>query len=71
MIDSIAFIGGGVMAEAMIGRLVVRSHGEPSHVVAAAVRKKRRVELDSRPYICTAAGNCHAAHGAGAWNPNQ
>ncbi len=48
MIDSIAFIGGEVMAEAMIGGLLEGKLVAPDHVVAAEPREKRRAELESR-----------------------
>jgi len=60
MLDSIAFIGGGVMAEAMIGGLVEGKLVAPEHVIAGEPLEKRRAELESRYHIHTTPTNIDA-----------
>ncbi len=62
MLDSIAFIGGGVMAEAMIGGLLEGKLVAPERVVAGEPHEKRRGELESRYHVCTTADNREAVH---------
>ena len=64
MIDSVAFIGGGVMAEAMIGGLLERKLVTPNHVTAGEPHEKRRAELESRYQIRTTADNREAVSAA-------
>ncbi len=62
MLDSISFIGGGVMAEAMIGGLLARKLVSARHVIAGEPHEKRRAELESRYRIRTTADNLKAVH---------
>ncbi len=64
MLDSIAFIGGGVMAEAMVGGLLGGKLVAPDHVIAAEPHEKRRAELESRYHIRATADNREAVHAA-------
>lgn len=64
MLDSIAFIGGGVMAEAMIGGLLSRKLVESDHIIAGEPHEQRRAELESRYHIRTTADNGEAARAA-------
>ncbi len=64
MLDSIAFIGGGVMAEAMIGRLIEGKLVAPDRVVAGEPHEKRRMELESRYHIRATTDNREAARAA-------
>jgi len=64
MLDSIAFIGGGVMAEAMIGGLLRGKLVAPEHVVAGEPLEKRRAELESRYQIRATSTNIEAVQGA-------
>ena len=64
MLDSIGFIGGGVMAEAMIGGLLRGKLVAPEHVVAGEPLEKRRAELESRYQIRTTPANIDAVRGA-------
>ncbi len=64
MLDSIAFIGGGVMAEAMIGGLLEGKLVAPDQVVAGEPHEKRRLELESRHHIHTTADNREAVKAA-------
>jgi pyrroline-5-carboxylate reductase len=61
MLDSIAFIGAGVMAEAMIGGLLDKELVAPDHITATGPREKRRAELETRYPIRTTADNRAAA----------
>jgi pyrroline-5-carboxylate reductase len=61
MLDSIAFIGGGVMAEAMIGGLLNRQIVTPDHITVSEPREKRRAELATRYSIHTTGDNRQAA----------
>ncbi len=63
MLDAIAFIGGGVMAEAMIGGLLRGKLVEPDHVFAGEPHEERRAELQTRYHIHATADN-RAAIGA-------
>ncbi|HYK91565.1 MAG TPA: pyrroline-5-carboxylate reductase [Acidobacteriota bacterium] len=64
MLDSIAFIGGGVMAEAMIGGLLEGKLVASNRVVAGEPHEKRRTELESRHHIHTTADNREAVRTA-------
>lgn len=64
MLDSIAFIGGGVMAEAMVGGLLRGKLVAPEHVVAGEPLEKRRAELESRYQIRATPANIEAVQGA-------
>lgn len=61
MLDSIAFIGAGVMAEAMIGGLLKGKLVAQDRIFAAEPHEKRRAELESRYQIRTTAHNREAA----------
>jgi pyrroline-5-carboxylate reductase len=61
MLDSIAFIGGGVMAEAMIGGLLNRQIVTPDHITVSEPREKRRAELATRYSIHATDDNRQAA----------
>jgi pyrroline-5-carboxylate reductase len=62
MLTSIAFIGGGVMAEAMIGGLLDKGLVRPDRIAASVPRENRRAELAVRYEISTMADNRDAAH---------
>ena len=61
MLNSISFIGGGVMAEAMIGGLLNRQIVTPDHITVSEPREKRRAELGTRYAIHATANNRDAA----------
>jgi pyrroline-5-carboxylate reductase len=65
MLDTISFIGGGVMAEAMIQGLLSKNLIAPDRITASGPREKRRTELEMRYHIHTTADNREAAR-AGA-----
>ncbi|MEW5718846.1 MAG: pyrroline-5-carboxylate reductase, partial [Chloroflexota bacterium] len=65
MLHSISFIGGGVMAEAMIGGLLNRQIVTPNNITVSEPRDKRRAELATRYSIHTTNDNRQAAR-AGA-----
>jgi pyrroline-5-carboxylate reductase len=64
MLDSIAFIGSGVMAEAMISGLLKRSLVAPGRVFAGEPREKRRDELEAHYGIHATADNREAVRAA-------
>ncbi len=64
-LGTIAFIGGGVMAEAMIQGLLSRQTVAPEHITVSEPRDKRRAELAARYFVRVTADNREAAH-AGA-----
>ncbi len=61
MLNTIAFIGAGVMAEAMIQGLLKRQLIAPEKITASGPREKRRAELAARFGIHTVAANAEAA----------
>ncbi|MBI4789519.1 MAG: pyrroline-5-carboxylate reductase [Chloroflexi bacterium] len=61
MFNSIAFIGGGVMAEAMIQGLLNKKTITPDGITVSEPREKRRAELIARYNVHTTADNCRAA----------
>ena len=61
MLNSIAFIGNGVMAEAMIGGLLAKQLVTPDGIAASGPRDGRRVELANRYGIRSLADNREAA----------
>jgi pyrroline-5-carboxylate reductase len=61
MLDSITFLGAGVMAEAMIGGLLDKQLVAADRITASAPREKRRAELEARYHIRTTASNRDAA----------
>jgi pyrroline-5-carboxylate reductase len=61
MLSSIAFIGGGVMAEAMIGGLLNRQIVTPDNITVSEPREKRRAELAARYRVHTTGDNRDAA----------
>jgi len=64
MIDSIAFVGGGVMAEAMIAGLLEGKLVSPDGVSVGEPHEKRRRDLESRYRVRAAADNCEAVSSA-------
>ncbi len=60
MLDPIAFIGGGVMAEAMIQGLLKKQIVAADAVTASEPRDKRRAELKERYHIRTTSNNVDA-----------
>jgi pyrroline-5-carboxylate reductase len=60
----IAFVGAGVMAEAMIAGLLKDALVRADHVVASHPREDRRQRLEERFGIATTESNRDAAHGA-------
>ncbi len=64
MIDSISFIGAGVMAEAMIGGLIRKNLVPAGHIFAGEPHEKRRAELQIRYGIRVTADNREAVRGA-------
>jgi pyrroline-5-carboxylate reductase len=60
----IAFVGAGVMAEAMIAGLLKNALVPARHVVASHPREDRRQRLEERFGILTTESNRDAAHGA-------
>jgi pyrroline-5-carboxylate reductase len=60
----IAFVGGGVMAESIIGGLLARRMVPPGSIVASHPREDRRHRLEERHGIHTTASNRDAAAGA-------
>ena len=61
MLNTISFIGGGVMAEAMIGGLLNRKMVVPEHITVSEPREKRRAELTERYAIHVTSDNREAA----------
>jgi pyrroline-5-carboxylate reductase len=64
MLDSIAFVGSGVMAEAMISGLLKRNLVSAERVIAGEPRENRRAELESRYRIRATGDNREAVRGA-------
>ena len=60
----IAFIGPGVMAEAMIAGLLKKKLAKPEHVTASGPREERGAELRKKYGIETTADNASAVHEA-------
>ncbi len=65
MLDSISFIGAGVMGASMIQGLLNQKLVAPARITASGPRDKRRTELVERYGICATASNVEAAR-AGA-----
>ncbi|MCI0476556.1 MAG: pyrroline-5-carboxylate reductase [Anaerolineales bacterium] len=61
MLTSISIIGGGVMAEAMIGGLLNRQIVTPDQITVSEPREKRRAELAARYRVHTTGDNRDAA----------
>jgi len=61
LLDSVAFIGGGVMAEAMIQGLISRNLVSPREITVSEPRQKRREELQQRHGVNVTAKNREAA----------
>lgn len=61
MLTSISIIGGGVMAEAMIGGLLNRAIVTPDQITVSEPREKRRAELAARYHVHTTGDNRDAA----------
>src|SRR5258708_39270169 len=62
--DKIAFLGGGVMGEAMIRAVLDRHVVPPSHVSVTGPRRERRAELAKQFGISAVASNAEAARDA-------
>src|SRR5260221_4773355 len=62
--DRIAFLGGGVMGEAMIRAVLDRHVFPPSHVTVTGPRRERRAELAKQFTIAAVASNAEAADDA-------
>lgn len=62
--DKIAFLGGGVMGEAMIRAVIDRQITPPSHVTVTGPRSERRAELAKQFGIGAVASNTDAAKDA-------
>ncbi len=60
----IAFIGPGVMAEAMIAGLLRQKLADPKHIIAAGPREERGAELSKKYGIKFTSDNTEAAHQA-------
>lgn len=61
----LAFVGAGVMGEAMITGLVDQKLVNPRQIIASHPREQRRAQLENRFGIATTASNVDAADGAG------
>jgi pyrroline-5-carboxylate reductase len=57
MMDQISFIGGGVMAEAMVQGLLSKKLVGPGKILVSEPRKERREELKARYGILTSDRN--------------
>lgn len=62
--EKIAFVGAGVMGEAMIKGLLHQQLLKPEHIIAADPRAERLVEIDERYGVKTTRDNVQAASGA-------
>jgi pyrroline-5-carboxylate reductase len=62
--NKIAFIGPGVMAEAMIAGLLNKKLAKPENIVAAGPREERGTELQKKHGIKSTTDNAAAVHGA-------
>jgi pyrroline-5-carboxylate reductase len=60
----IAFIGPGVMAEAMIAGLLNKKLAKPENITAAGPREERGAELHKKHSIKVATDNASAVHEA-------
>ncbi len=60
MLNTISFIGGGVMGEAMIQGLLNRQTVAPSSIIVSEPREKRRAEIEAHYHIRTTADNREA-----------
>src|SRR5262249_526047 len=63
-IGTVAFIGAGAMAEAMLAGMLARGVVRPEQVAASHPRPARRDDLHARYGICVVEHNCEAAQGA-------
>jgi pyrroline-5-carboxylate reductase len=61
LLDSVSFIGGGVMAEAMIQGLMSKKLVSPQEITASEPRQKRREELQQKHGVNVTAKNLEAA----------
>lgn len=61
MLNTISFIGGGVMGEAIIQGLLNRNTVAPDGITVSEPREKRRAEIEARYHIRTTADNRDAA----------
>jgi pyrroline-5-carboxylate reductase len=62
--EKIAFIGSGVMGEAIIAGLLRQGLADPAHLVAAGPRQERGVELEKRYTVHYEVDNTRAVKGA-------
>ena len=62
--ERIAFLGGGNMAEAILGGVLAGGVAAPSNILVADVAPERREHLAERYGIATTADNREALHGA-------
>jgi pyrroline-5-carboxylate reductase len=60
----IAFVGSGMMAEAMIAGLLKKKQAQPSDITASGPREARGVELHKKYGIQTSTDNASAVHNA-------
>ncbi len=61
MLNTIGFVGGGIMAGAMIQGLLEKNLAQPDRIMASGPRDKRRNELQALYHIRTTASNCEVA----------
>ena len=61
MLDSISFIGGGVMGEAIVKGLLAKKLLSSESIIFAEPRQERRKELERRHGVNVAADNIKAA----------
>jgi pyrroline-5-carboxylate reductase len=61
MLDTIGFVGGGIMAAAMIQGLLEKGLTQPDRIVASGPREKRRAELELLYHVRTTPSNCEVA----------
>ncbi|MCL4487891.1 MAG: pyrroline-5-carboxylate reductase [Chloroflexi bacterium] len=61
MLDTIGFVGGGIMAAAMIQGLLEKNLTTPDLIMASAPRPKRRTELETQYHIRTTGDNREVA----------
>ena len=61
LLDSVSFVGGGIMAEAIIQALISKKLVDPKDVTASEPRQKRREELQQKHGVNVTAKNPEAA----------
>jgi pyrroline-5-carboxylate reductase len=65
--DTLAFIGGGQMARALVGGLIAGGHPPAAIRVADPVASQREAIAGDFPGVVVTAGNAEAAAGAATW----